>query len=339
MFYLHTPDIVLQTQVFGKILVFERAQASFEQYIPLRLALLPIMQDFGGYEPLKSSALLFILKTHMLPAFLITFREVIEASLIVATILGILIKLKQTKGVKTVWLATGAATAVSILLLAIGSIFGFQIQKIYSGKVEEFIEGLLMITSAVFITWAVFFLHKYFSRYKVRLLKKVQETVEKEEQRGLFVLVFTAVFREGFEIVLFLTTIYFSSNPQQIFTGFSAGLVGGLLVSLALFSATLRLPVYYAFRVTSGLLILFAAGLLARGVHEFAEAGVLPEFAKMTLPFLPHGSFAADMIAAVFGVTKHMDMAQIGLYVCYTAAMTWYVFFRKKETVKNKTIV
>ncbi len=272
----------------------------------------------------------------MLPAFLITFREVLEASLIVATILGILVKLGQSKSVRTVWFATGAAALLSVVLLGIGSLFGLKVQEVYSGRIEEFIEGVLMVISAIFITWAVFFLHKYFSHYKVRLLQKVKATVEQEEQRGLFILVFTAVFREGFEIVLFLTTIYFSSNPQQIFTGFASGLMGGLLVSLALFTATLRMPVYYAFRASSVLLILFAAGLLSRGVHEFAEAGIVPELAKVTFPLLPaSGTFVADMIKALFGITKSMDIAQITLYSGYVLCMYWYVFIRKSQsTVK-----
>ncbi len=268
----------------------------------------------------------------MLPAFLITFREVIEASLIVATILAILVKLKQTKGVKTVWYATGLATLVSILLLVLGSLFGLKVQELYSGKTEELIEGILMITSAIFITWAVFFLHKYFSRYKVQLLQKVKETIEKEEQKGLFILVFTAVFREGFEIVLFLSTIYFSSNPQSIFTGFAGGLVGGLLISIALFGATLKMPVYVAFRATSILLILFAGGLLVHGIHEFAEFGLLPEIGKTTFALLPEkASFAGQMLQAVFGLTKSMDMIQLSSYSVYVAFMSWYVFFRKQN--------
>ena len=272
----------------------------------------------------------------MLPAFLITFREVIEASLIVATILGILTKLNQPKGIKTVWLATGAAVLVSIFLLGVGSILGLKIQEIYSGKTEELIEGILMITSAVFITWAVFFLHKYFSKYKVQLLKKIKETVEQEEQKGLFVLVFTAVFREGFEIVLFLSTIYFSSNPQSIFTGFVGGLAGGLLISFALFAATLKMPVYYAFRITSILLIFFAAGLLARGVHEFAEVGFIPEIGKMTFAFIPQkGTFIADIIKAIFGITQKMDLIQLTIYSSYTIFMSWYVFFRKQNEKKH----
>lgn len=272
----------------------------------------------------------------MLPAFLITFREVIEATLIVATILGILVKLNQLKGIKTVWFATGAAILASVLLLAIGSLVGIKIQEIYTGKTEEFIEGVLMITSAVFITWAVFFLHNYFASYKTKLLQKLKDTVEKQEEKGLFVLVFTAVFREGIEIVLFLSTIYFSSNPQQIFTGFLAGLIGGLTVSFLLFTATFRMPIYYAFKTTSILLILFAGGLLARGIHEFAEAGILPEFEQISLVFLPQkNTLIGDMIKAIFGLTKEMDIVQILLYLSYVGVMVWWAFFRNKEIAKK----
>ena len=268
----------------------------------------------------------------MLPSFLITFREVIEASLIVATILGILVKLNQKQAIKTVWLATGAAAIVSILLLGIGSLIGLRVNELFEEH-EPYIEGSLMVISAVFITWAVFFLHNYFAKYKTRLLQKIKKTVEQEEQRGLFALVFTAVFREGFEIVLFLSTIYFSSAPTSIFTGFLAGAAGALLISFGLFTATLRLPVFYAFRTTSILLILFAAGLLARGVHEFAEVGMLPEIGRMTFAFIPpKTTFIGDTLKAVFGITQKMDMIQLSLYGSYVAFMSWRVFWRKENS-------
>jgi high-affinity iron transporter len=272
----------------------------------------------------------------MLPAFLITFREVIEASLIVATILGILVKLNQPKGVRTVWMATGAAALTSFALLVVASLLGLKAQEVYSGRTEEMIEGILMITSAVFITWAVFFLHKYFGQYKAKLLSKIKSTVEQEEQKGLFILAFTAVLREGFEIVLFLSTIYFSSNPQSILTGFAGGIGAGLIVSFAFFAATLRLPVFYAFRVTSVLLILFAGGLLVHGIHEFAEVGWLPEIGKSTFAFIPEKtSFAGQMLQAIFGFTKSMDMIQVASYAAYVSFMGWWVFFRK--TVRAET--
>lgn len=273
----------------------------------------------------------------MIPAFLITLREVIEATLIVATILGILYKLGHHKSIKIVWTATILAIVVSILLLMGGSLFGIKMQEAYSGVTEDIVEGSLMIISAIFITWAVFFLHTYFGKYKVQLLQKVKETMQQQENKGLFVLVFTAVFREGFEIVLFLSTIYFASNPSEIFTGFAGGIIAGLMVSFAFFSATLKMPVYYAFRITSMLLILFAAGLLARGVHEFAEAGFVPEIGKLIFSFIPaKGTLAGDVIKSMFGITQTMDYVQTSLYSIYTLAMTWYVFI--KPSLSQKTI-
>lgn len=266
----------------------------------------------------------------MLPSFLITFREVIEAALIVATILGILTKLGQTKEIKTVWLATIAASVVSILLLIAGSIAGIKIQEIYTGRVEELIEGTFMTLSAVFITWAVFFLHNYFGRYKTKLLASIRTTVELQEQRGLFALAFTAVFREGFEIVLFLSTVYFSSNPTAILGGFAMGATLGLLVCFALFAATIRLPIFYAFRTTSALLILFAAGLLAHGAHEFVEAGILTTTPSVYLPFLPEKStFIGSTIQSIFGLTNKMELLPLTLYAMYTSTMTWWVFRKK----------
>src|SRR3989344_3194859 len=266
----------------------------------------------------------------MLPAFLITFREVIEASLIVATILGILVRLKQKKAIKSVWFATIAAAGVSVFFLVLGSLICVKVQEVYSGMTEGIIEGILMVISAVFITWAVFFLHNYFGRYKTHLLQKIKSSVEKEEQKGLFILTFVAVFREGFEIVLFLSMIYFSSDPRSILSGFALGTTGALLVSFGMFTAALKLPVFYAFRITSALLILFAGGLLARGIHEFVEIGVIPEIGKMTLFALPaNATFAGEIFAAVFGITQKMDMIQLAIYGSYVAFMSWRVFLRK----------
>ncbi len=268
----------------------------------------------------------------MFPAFLITFREVIEATVIVATIAGILKKLNQHESLSVVWRATITAVVVSIALLIGASILGFNLQKAYSGKTEEFIEGVLMVVSAGFITWAVFFLHTYFSVHKNALMKKVKHTIQTQQDRGLFVLVFTAVFREGFEIVLFLGSIYLSSNPTEIAYGFLGGILIGLLVSYMFFKATVSMSIVYAFRVSSILLILFAGGLVARGIHEFAEAGLFTEYLTFTIPLIPaSGTIMGDMIKALFGITQKMDITQLIAYALYIGTMSWYVFGRRSS--------
>ncbi|KKS52792.1 MAG: Iron permease FTR1 [Candidatus Gottesmanbacteria bacterium GW2011_GWB1_43_11] len=270
----------------------------------------------------------------MIPALLITFREVIEATLIVATILGVLTKLKQTQSAKTVWVATLCASIVSVLLLGLGSLFGVKVQELYQGRTEQLFEGTMMLISAVFITWAVFWLHKYFAQQKLALLQKVRSTITAERRRGLFILVFTAVFREGFEIVLFLSTVYLTTKPLAVFSGFAIGLGLALLVSLALFTASLKLPVFRTFELSTFLLVLFAGGLAARGVHEFTKAGLLPEFTKITLSFLPaSGHYLGKLIKSVFGWSQQMDQLQLTVYAAYLGFMRWYLF-RRKAAVK-----
>lgn len=267
----------------------------------------------------------------MIPALLITLREVIEATLIVATILGILVKLKNKPAQKIVYLASASALGLCTMLLIAASFVGFSIQTLYTGVVEDFTEGVLMTISAIFITWAVFFLHKHFSSYKVRLLQKISHSLAENEKKGLFALTFTAVFREGFEIILFLSTIYLSSNPFSVLTGAFWGLIIGLAVSFAFFSATLRMPVYYTFRVTSILLIFFAAGLLGRGMHEFADIGLLPNLGNITISFVPHSAtIIGSFLKSIFGITTRIDGIQAVFYISYVLAMFWLFFWRKK---------
>lgn len=269
----------------------------------------------------------------MFPSFLITFREVVEAAFIVVTLLGIVTNLKLFHARRTVWQATAFAAILSVALIGIAGILGLKLHTVYVGRVEEITEGVLMFISAIFITWAVFFLHNFFSQQKGLLLQKVKKTIEEQEFKGLFILVFTAVFREGFEIVLFLSTIFISTNPQDIFIGSFIGIFLGIVLSLLLFKTTQRLPMVYAFRITSILLVLFAAGLLARGVHEFAEAKLIPEFFEMTFTFIPEKTtFVGGMIKSLFGLTRKMDIVQIGVYIIYSLGMAVYFFFPHRHS-------
>lgn len=278
----------------------------------------------------------------MFASFLITFREVLEASLIVATILGILVHIGERRGVRTVWLATIMAGVASIALVFLGGLFGLKIQEIYSGRVEEIVEGTLMITTALFITWAVFFLHRYFRRQSAKLLAQVRETIEKKEERGLFALVFISVLREGFEIVLFLSALFFAESSSSILSGFSLGGITALLFALLFFLSARRLPIAYAVRGTNFLLILFAAGLLGRGIHEFIEAGLLPFFERLpefSLAIVPNAktSFIGGFLKSMFGITAKMHSMQITAYTLYVVVMVYAVFVRPRNVVTVKT--
>jgi len=73
----------------------------------------------------------------MLPSFLITFREVIEAAFIVATLLGIMTNLKLYHAQRTVWLAAAFAALLSVILIGVASILGLKLHALYSGSIER----------------------------------------------------------------------------------------------------------------------------------------------------------------------------------------------------------
>ncbi len=274
--------------------------------------------------------------TIVIAALLITLREVIEASLIVATMLGILIKLHQRESVKIVWVAAVTAFITSFLFVFGGSLLGVQIQKLYDGNAEPLIEGTLLVASSFFVTWAVFVLHKHFARKKMHMLEKMKETIAASENRGIFFLTFTAVLREGTEIALFLSAMYVTSNPAAILLGFAGGVIGGLLVSLLFFSASIRLPVYWAFRTTSYLLIVFAAGLLARGIGDLLEFSPVTSFPMLTLGFLPAASSATGgIVESMFGVTRSMNAAAVVGYTLYLFLMHRRVFVTAKSALTS----
>ena len=108
-----------------------------------------------------------------------------------------------------------------------------------------------------------------------RVGEQATEHVGSGSALGIFLMSFLAVVREGTETVLFLQASLLQSQEvfQQI--GAIAGILLALGISFLMVKGFHVLPLRWIFRVTSVLLILFAAGLLANGLHEFQEVSII----------------------------------------------------------------
>lgn len=268
----------------------------------------------------------------MFPSFIVTFREVLEAALVVAMISGIFVKLHEKQKLKFVWMGVATAVILSISLVFFGSYVGFIFQDFYTGRNEELIEGMLSIITACFITWAVLTLDHEFRSYKVRLIEKINLEIKSGQMVGIFALAFTSVFREGVEIILLLSSILLSTKPMDVVYGFGSGIFAGVIISVLLFTASIKLPIHKIFRITTVLLIFFSAGLLAKGIHEFTEFGLLPELMKLNIPFVPvRETMAGAFIYGLFGVRNVMDVLQIIAYALYTYVMIYIIRFADRN--------
>jgi high-affinity iron transporter len=89
-------------------------------------------------------------------AFLITLREGLEVSLVLAILLGYLVKTGRADRTGAVW--TGAAIAVGICLVA-GLAFNALVGE-FEGKAEQAIEGSLALAAALVLTWMILWMRK-----------------------------------------------------------------------------------------------------------------------------------------------------------------------------------
>ena len=195
--------------------------------------------------------------------FIITFREGLEATLIVGIIYTFLIKANMKQQIKQLWMGVYAAIAGSIIVAFL--LKGIN-NSINNESVAKLTEGIFMFITAGLLLYVVFWLAKSISDRK-----KLEELAHKasDHKWGIFLLVFFAILREGFETVMFL----FGSSLQSGFSyiGFSLGIILSCLIGYLIFKQGQKLNLKPFFATTSLFLVLFAAGMTAYGCHEIEE--------------------------------------------------------------------
>jgi high-affinity iron transporter len=274
----------------------------------------------------------------MVAAALIALREGLEAALIVGIVLVYLRKIGYPEGRKSVWLGVFAAVLASLGLAAVIQLVGMELE----GEAEEIFEGATMFLAVGVLTWMIFWM-----RYQARLIKSslernVQVAVETGTTWGLFFVAFLAVFREGVELALFLSAAAFASDGQGTLIGAAFGLAAAILIGYLIYASTAQLNIRLFFNVTSVLLLLFAAGLLAHGVYEFQEAGLIPTVNEQvwdTNHVLDENSSLGQMLKAVFGYNGNPSLEEVVAYFGYWIAvllgLRWWMESRFASKVEQ----
>ena len=255
----------------------------------------------------------------MLAALLITFREGLEAALIVGITLGALRRLgRRDRGI-SVWAGAIAAIAVSVLAALALNAVGVALE----GRGEQVFEGATMLLACGVLTWMVLWLQRQGGRTQTDLEEHTRRALLEDSPRMLFGVAFVAVLREGIETALFLTAASLSVAAGQTLLGGALGLLAALAVGWLIYAGGKRLDVRAFFRVTGVLLILFAAGLLAHGVHELQEAGLLPvviEHVWDISPILSDEGTLGSLLKALLGYNANPSLLEVVAYVGYLVA-------------------
>ncbi len=249
-------------------------------------------------------------------AFLIVLREAAEAALL----LGILFAYLRSQGqrVQERWAWGGVAVAV-LVSMAAGLALHATVGSL-EGRSEEVAEGVIAFCAVAVLTWMVFWMASHSRSARSRLQAKVAGATAARSAWMVAAVAFVAVVREGLETSLFLTAAAAGSAGGTQLAGGLAGLAGAALIGYVVYRGGRRFDVRFFFRATGILIILFAAGLLAKGVHEFQEAGLLPSLLDpvWSLGFGdPQSSITGRVAAEVLGWTPSPSLLQVIAYLAY----------------------
>jgi high-affinity iron transporter len=269
----------------------------------------------------------------MLASYLLSLREGIEAALIIGIVLGALRQMRRTDLAPAVWLGTLSASALSLLGAIVLTTFGLELQ----GAAEPIFEGITMILAAALLTWMIFWMSRTARTLKSDIESEVHRAAFSTGKRAVFLVAFIAILREGIELALFLTASVFATDTLQTILGAILGLGTAILLGWSIFAAILRLDLRRFFQVTGFLLILFAAGLVAHGIHEFNEVGWIPaviEHVWDVNAVLDENSTFGLLLKALFGYNGNPSLTEVLAYAVYFAA----VFLGLRSANKPKSI-
>lgn len=279
----------------------------------------------------------------MLGQYLITFREVLEASLITAIIVSYLIRSGRRQLARYVWYGVSLAVIASLSL-------GTLIWLAYGALAESF--QLLFEATATFVAVAVLSSMIYWMAVKGKYIKQeMEQRVEAVTTQGTIIglmsISFIVVFREGFETVLFLTP-FLLEDAIALLVGVAAGTMTALILSYGTFMAGMRINLRSFFYFTSILLILLAGGLAGYGVHELVEyyektgskLGWLADPAyTLNIPenhLLHHKGVIGSIFAVIFGYSVSPEWARVIVHVAYLALVLPLVIWIYKKEEKRK---
>ena len=219
------------------------------------------------------------------------------------------------------------AALASLLAAIMLNLLGME----FEGRSEEIFEGVAMLLAAGVLTWMIFWMRGNARGIASELHGKIDAAID-QSGVALAVIAFVAVAREGFETVLFLLGAETSSaSGAEVVVGGLIGLAIASVLGYLFFLGSDRVDLRKFFNWTGLLLILFAAGLFAKGVHEFREffefEGAWYSDSVWNITSGPlHEGTTFDFLKGLFGWSDHPERIRFVSYFVYLIPTLWFYF-------------
>ena len=208
----------------------------------------------------------------MLGSAIIVFREVLEAALIVAVVMG------ASRGAlgRGRWILAGIVLGVAGACVV--AAFAGRIADALEGRGQELFNAAVLLAAVAMLAWH----NVWMSSHGRKLADDMRSlgrdvTVGAKPLSAMLAVTALAVLREGAETVLFLYGLAAGgAGASSLLGGGAIGLAAGALLGVLLYQGLVRIPLSRFFSVTGWIVLLLAAGLAASAADYLNQAGILP---------------------------------------------------------------
>jgi len=264
-------------------------------------------------------------------SFIITFREGLEAALVIGIIYTYLVKINKSYLVRYLFAGTFGG-----LIASFGLAFIFEmVNSEFKGTTEAIFEGFFGIVAASVLTYMVFWMAKNSKMIKGEIQEKIELSISRNKMIGLMVLSFVVVFREGVETVLFLGNLAVNA-PIDTLIGALIGLIAVVLISFLMFRGIYSFNISKFFKYTSIIMMIFAAGLVGKATFMLQAGGLLPGTiaAWDTSRIISDGSILGSLLGALIGYTAKPTILQVIFYFTYLSVV--FYLWLEKSVINNR---
>ena len=264
----------------------------------------------------------------MLANFLIGLREGLEAALVVGILVAYLVKTGRRDLLPQIWAGVAIAALAS---LAFGAVLTFGPRGL-TFEAQEAIGGTLSIVAVGLITWMIFWMARTARHLKTDLHARLDDAVA-AGRWAVLLMALLAVGREGLETALFLWAgAQATGASTQPLLGAVLGLAVAIVLGWALYKGAVRLDLRVFFAWTGVFLVIIAGGVLAYGIHDLQEAGILPGLGALAFDVsaqVPPSSWYGTLLKGVFNFSPATTWLE---------AIAWVLFVVPVLTLFIRTV-
>jgi len=271
----------------------------------------------------------------VLANYLIGLREGLEAALVVGILVAYIVKVERRDVLRNMWFGVGIAIVVP---LGIGALLTWGPYGM-SFEAQEIVGGSLSILAVGLVTWMVFWMGRTARTLKSTLHSRVDSALLGAGW-GIILLAALSVGREGIETSLFVWATVASVGGSWVpAAGAVLGILTAVLIEIFIYRGFVKINLGTFFTWTGVFLIVVAAGVLAYGVGDLQEAGVIPGVGRHAYDIstiIPSSSWYGTVLQGIVNFNPSPTWLQVGVWAAYIAVVGTLYFRQHRSAVPRQ---